>query len=320
MERTRFNGVRDQVEMEDLRPNGDREWIELEGRRLNGASGTKGFISTMGGDIRLYRDISKPEDGSNETIEVVLVSFLQLMELNSNAGQVVDTSSRTHTIGSFSRQQFFCTSVNNTLMAHSSNVTADCLLCITHFGSFAAPTSFRLNACFIKNNGTITQQDEVSNVTTGQLKFSVELTNGWNWCDSTCRGGPGQYVELDIGIRLPETGEKLVIKGDGIQEPFRPRRFPLGSGSNVEFSTMVLLDGLWKSLSSNTPVMTERNGMMVVTLRFARFNDTLFYDPTIQVADKVPDKVANHPAKSSSALMTSYVMLVLAFSMYSLTA
>jgi len=93
--------------------------------------------------------------------------------------------------------------------------------------------------------------------------------------------------------------------------------FNLGTGANVEFSTMVSLDSTWKSLVDNTPYMSQRDDMNVVTLRFPRYNETLLYDPTIKIKDKVSD-----PPKSSSTsiMMMSNPSLLFALIVYGLTA
>jgi len=252
---------------------------------IEGPRGIKGSVSTMGGAIRLFRDITKPgQNGTMKTAEIV-VSFEQLRELNSNFTQVVDNNNRTHMLKSFVDQNFTCINDTNFPILYSNNVTADCLFCWTSLKDLLAPVNFRLNACVIKQNGTITQQNEVTKVTVGQVKFSVEITKGWPWCDSTCRGGAGTYLDLDIALKLPAGVDKMV-KSQPVQETNRPKKFDLGAGAMVEFSTVVAVDGAWKSLVYPTPSLLQRDGVNTVTLRFPHFDTNLVYDPTIETGDK----------------------------------
>jgi len=280
---------------------------------VEGARGTKAHILTMGGTIKLLREI--PRTGASKNMSTplktaeVFVSFEQLRELNSNFTQVVEggSSNRTHA-RMFGDLNFTCISDHNFTMPFSTNVTADCVLCTTTIKDFYA--GFKLNACVIKQNGTITQQSEISKVTVGQLKFSVEITKGWPWCESNCKGGAGAYMDLDIGIKLPMGADKVHKPQAMTTEPNRPKRFDLGAGAIVEFSTVAALDGVWKSLTYPTPSLLPRDGLNVVTLRFPRFENNLIYDPTVDTGDKAwpPGSSAWKAAASSYLLLISYCL------------
>lgn len=282
---------------------------QLEEEIIMGSKGTTGVISTMGGTIRVFRGITKP--GSNVTLKTgeIAVSFSQLRELTSNLTQVVDNFNRTHAIKSFSAQMFTCINDDNYTMPHSTNVTADCLFCWTSFKDFYAPSNFRIHACVIKQSGSIKQQDEVTNVTVGQLKFSVELDKGWPWCLDTCRGGAGEFLDLDLSIKLPP-GTDRGMKPQGTREPNRPKRFDLGAGAMVEFSTMALLDGVFKSLSHDTPSLIQKDGLNVITLRFPRFVYNMLYDPTVETGDTVFENIRATAAPIPSLSSTSGPLLL----------
>jgi len=139
----------------------------------------------------------------------------------------------------------------------------------------------------------------------------VEVSKGWPWCGDTCRGGAGTFLELDMAIKLPSGADKgLKNQGTGIQEPNRPKRFDLGAGAMVEFSTVALLDTNWKQLVHPTPSLLQRDGLNVITLRFPRFETSLIYYPTVDIGDKAwPPGSAWQATASSLLLMVSYCLV-----------
>jgi len=182
-------------------------------------------------------------------------------------------------------QIFSCWTHTNVQLPYSTNVTADCMDCSTDINQFSKTTKFTIKACIVKDNGTITQMDEVSNVTAGQLKLTVEMSNGWQFCDNTCKGGEGKYLDLDVCLKLPP-GAGRMVKVQPDKQPFRPKIFNLGSGATVQFSTKIELDGVWTNLTSGYPNLTQKApDTNVITLRFPQFINTLVYDPTIDVGD-----------------------------------
>jgi len=255
---------------------------------LEGPKGTKCSITQQGGNMKVYRDVTKFNSSSNDTLKTmeISVNFLQLKELNANGTQVVDNENKTHAMTSFTDQTFTCANNSNTPVRYSDGIMADCFYCWTSFKGIFEKVGFKINVCILKNNGTITQSNELSNVTAGQLKFTLEMTKGWPWCDNTCKSGVGQYMDLDIGIKLPGGIDKVLNKTVKMQDKPGPARIDLGSGAGIEFSKIAGIDGTWKPLAQNTPSMVQKDGMTVVTLRFLRFDNDLLYDPTIETGDK----------------------------------
>jgi len=282
--------------------------------KFDGPKGTKCSITQKGGNITVYRDVTKYDVNKTKitsTMEIT-VSFLQLKELNANGTQVVDNTNKTHVMTSFSDQYFNCAMMKNVSIAYSTDVRADCFYCWTTFKGMFDKLGFNINVCILQNNGTITQQDEVSNVTAGQLKFTVDLTKGWPWCDGDCKNGPGEFMDMDIGIKLPPGAAKLLNKTVTTQDKQRPTRFDLGYGAMVEFSKIAAVDGTWKPLAQNTPTMVQKDGMSVVTLRFPRFATTLIYDPTVETGDKAFEGMAGSAVRTTLAVPVLIVAVFMA--------
>jgi len=280
----------------------------MDSTPIKGAKGTKGSIATWGGDITIYRDLTQP--GSNKTLKTadITVSFLRLSELNADKRPVVDKNNRTHTMASFPKQNFSCLSSANSTMPYSSTVKADCWYCWTDFTDIFAPARFRTSVCIVQNNGTIMQQQEISNVSEGQVKLSIEMTKGWPWCDANCSGGMGKFIDLDIAIKLPSGimyfGVNSTTTTTRVDN--QPTKFSLGSGVNVEFSTMSLVDGTWTKLVDNTPALMQTNTTNTVTMRFARFETNLVYDPTFDTGS-----VAFNPNSSGRLAALSFHIIVI---------
>lgn len=265
---------------------------------IKGVKGTRGSINTMGGDITIYRDLTKEGGNKTEKTADITVSFLRLTELNKDKMPVIDKNNKSHTMTTFSKQTFTCISSPNFTMPYSSSVKADCWSCSTDFvdlfgQTITAPAKFRIMACIVQNNGTITQQQEVSNVTEGQLKLSIEVTKGWPWCeDATCVNGRGQFLDLDLAIKLPAS-IKRADKVNRTKVDYEPARFDLGGGIKVEFSAMSLVDGAWAKLGDTTPSLTQNspiNQTDTVALRFNRFENNLLYDPTFDLGNSPFDQ------------------------------
>jgi len=294
--------------------------------KLQGPKGTKCVISKTGGNMTVFRDVfitvpdtNKTSNNStnktmvskmSKTMEIG-VSFLQLKELNANGSQVIDTNNVSHSFTTFSTLPFKCAPTINSPVMSSPDVIADCLFCWTNFTGLFEKTTFRINACIAKTNGTITQLDESSNVTAGQLKFSVELMNGWQWCDSSCKNGAGEFLDMDIGIKLPKGAEKMLDKIVTKQEKGRPAKFDLGSGAIVDFSKIVSVDGKWAALAQNTPSMAQRDGMNVVTVRFPRFNSFIYYDPTVETGDKAFEAMGANSASRKTLPFPIFIIAAL---------
>jgi len=281
---------------------------------LDGARGTKGFISLRGGNIRLYRKITKPGTSTTVNSGEVNIKFCTIREMNNAFSPVTDELNRTRVITSLRDQMFNCSSTKDVILPHSSNASADCIDCYTELMQFNKPTIFTIKACLVKEAGVITQMEEVSNVSVGQLKFSIEMTNGWPFCDASCSGGAGKYLEVDVCIRLP-TGHGRIMRDQPVQQPNRPKRFNLGGGATVQFSTKTEIDGTWMNLASGYPVLSQKSSdNNIITLRFPTFNEKMFYDPTVDLNgdEEVPPSNTAQPARCYfMPLITSVLLLAL---------
>jgi hypothetical protein len=255
-----------------------------------GIKNNHAYVNTQGGAIRIFRAVTKPGATQATPTGEVVLSFGAIQELNLLLQPVYDgVTNAEHALRTLRSQRYACSSVLNYTMTSWVDALADCLLCHTNYTHAGGqPGTFLVSACVIKRAGQIIQQNEVSSVHPGQLKFTVSLpAPGWAWCGEACRGGAGLWLDLDIHIKLPPLGQApRGARPESSQLPNAPKRFHLAAGAVVEFSTKTLLDGDWTSLAPGYPILGEKEGDHVVTLRIPRFSSSMLYDPTVDIDEE----------------------------------
>jgi hypothetical protein len=259
---------------------------------LNGAAGLKAYVTKTGGKIRVYRDVMT-RNGTKSTGKVE-ISLDRIEEVDDN----LDAAKLRSKVSSFANVNFTVQSMLNVQLGNSSGVFADCLNCsgvlpLTGVDGDRA-TAVSLAVCAIKTNGSLTMNDEETNVTAGQLKFTFTMSS-WGWA------GPNNKLAVDINIKTPPN--RNIVNGSDAHR--KPTKFSLGGDAFMEFSRQTFLDNNWVSMPAGYPMYRSRGAINVFRLIFNQFNNTAVYDPNVEVGYQVDDSGSTDTNGTSTATVDS---------------
>lgn len=225
--------------------------------------------------------------------ERVVVEMDELKERDSNGNEVGKTGrpSTKHSFNTFASQDFmFTDTVESTLQ--DINVTT-----FQFKSSLLEGTANLTVTVYIFNeDGNITLGDEETEVQRGNVKFSI-LIEKWRFCgtnagdDSCTKGGraeTGEFLDFVITIKGKGTpspkNESDEDEGRRGGRQKRGKKYDLGGDSEVVLSTKVQYDGgNFTDMASGYPKTVTRGSKTSFVFRFERFNESVFYDPTVEV-------------------------------------
>ncbi|KAL4228464.1 hypothetical protein ACF0H5_011511 [Mactra antiquata] len=213
------------------------------------------------GKIRLYK-WDNVSDG-------IVITFSAIAELTDAEEEI-----RAHRYYSFAQLDFIFSDLENTTYM-DSNVT------VTKF-SFSAQIPIGGNSANLKSevflfteDGNITVAGEEVEVTEGTMKFNVEI-DSWTFCDNCKQGNKdvtGALLDFDVEI-----------KGASAPKETSPGVYDMGDGATVLVPRQVVYDNTTtKDMPTGYPKLEVKGAKNIFTFRFERFNDSVFYDPTVDL-------------------------------------
>jgi len=145
--------------------------------------------------------------------------------------------------------------------------------------------------CAIQNNGTLVLNNEVTNVTAGQLKITFTMTS-WGWT--------GANNKLAVDINIKTTPNRDI--GNNTDAHGKPTKFSLGGDAFLEFSRVTYLDNQWYTMPTGYPLYKSRGANNVFRLIFDHFNNSVVYDPNVEVGYQVDGGTTDPNAASTVAV------------------
>ena len=193
--------------------------------------------SGKSGKLRLWREEPAASGATNETkprMTPPIFIFLDgINEINTD-GNVIEESKGNgkHQFRAFKELDF------NLGDAKTGNIP-NSLISSEYFEMNAQlkdrTSTLKMKVYVAAADGDMTIDGEVTAITIGNVKFSLELSD-WEWCDATaCDGDVGDMVEVSIAIGIPP--ERKVTSGSS----GRPKKFEMGKNSFIDFSSKVLI-------------------------------------------------------------------------------
>jgi len=261
-----------------------------EEAELGGATGLKAFVTKTGGKIRVYREVTR--NGTIKSTEKVEISIDQIQEVDDKCDALKPSTK----ISSFANVNFTVQSMTNVQLGNLSGVYADCLNCSGVLtGKVGGDTAISLAVCTIRNNGSLTTNGEVSNVTAGQLKITFTMTSWGTWTSANNK------LAVDINIKIPPNRD--VVNGSDTHG--KPTKFSLGADAFMEFSRMAYQDSRWYTMPDGYPLYKSKGAAganNVFRLIFDHFSNSTVYDPNVEVGYQLNDTGSTDTNVSSATV------------------
>lgn len=211
--------------------------------------------------------------------DAVMVTMDFLRELDANGNEVGKSGSKKHSINTFAAQDFTFT---NKGLVNYENVSTNAV----DFSTSISTDIGKLDVMtyIFRNNGTVGTDTERWKVIFGDIKFNLFLSN-WKWCGDQVTCGNGKNTEtgafIDVGIEIKSKSEPKKQKG-------KNGSFALGDGIDLQLSSRVLIDGVWKNMPAGFPSLEVKNGKSLFTFRFPKFTTDAKYDPVMHLSESSP--------------------------------
>lgn len=141
-------------------------------------------------------------------------------------------------------------------------------------------SNFTCQLIMFVEDGEYTYGSETYSVTAGTFKFGYDFTY-WPFCtiggtgETECTHG-GQEQEgayLDLTISLKNDGDDAVEDGTTVEYP--------DSAYLYQPNTYELTGGVYETMPEGYPMIELQGSKTILTYRFARFNQGLYYDPVL---------------------------------------
>lgn len=173
----------------------------------------------------------------NEDPNALKVAFDAIRELDKD-GAVIGKGGRVkHSFNTFASQSFMFSNITDDQYQNLSAKRLDFVANLTSVGATLTAQMY-----LFEEEGNITQDDEVSQVSKGTLKFNIVLEN-WSFCgmnEEICRQGSktsvGEYIEFVIAIKGKKSGTK---KGGGRKKRTNAQEYDMGGDASVVLSGKV---------------------------------------------------------------------------------
>lgn len=208
-------------------------------------------------------------DNSTMDVECEMDALRQL-----DADGIVRGRGEKYSINSFATQQF--TFSEPTESTYGGLDVTKVIFDSTLGPRNGAVAKIKIEIMIFKEAGVFNVGNDTVNVTSGAVKFNVEMSE-WVWCGGgnscTGQGGDGASVELDIGIQSVGKGSPNPMGASGF--------FDLGGGRELLMLSTYSTDegNSWKAMPDDYPKV---NGS-TFTLKFPRWgeNEKVVYDPVV---------------------------------------
>lgn len=186
-----------------------------------------------------------------------------ISEVDETGAEVGKTGRIKHSINTMATQSFIFDNLKETTF---QNVT-------THEFSFRTSINdigkLKVDTIFIAEGGSLGTETETWKVSSGDIKFNIELSD-WTFCPVSCSEGIAKYIDLGIEIK----GNKQENKGN--------QTIDIGDAT-VELSNRVNVDGVEIFMPAGYPKVETKGSKQLFMFRFPTFQNKLIYDPLIQL-------------------------------------
>lgn len=212
-----------------------------------------------------------------------------ISEVDENGFEVGKTGNNKHSINTMATQSFIFDNIKETSF---QNVT-------THEFSFRTDINgigkLKVDTIFIAEAGSLGTETETWKVSSGDVKFNIELSD-WTFCPTSCSGGTAKYIDLGIEIK----GNKRENKGN--------QTIDIGDAT-VELSNRVNVDGVEIFMPAGYPKIETKGLKQLFMFRFPTFQNKLIYDPVIQLTST---------SNGYKSMSLSFYVFVIAWSLISI--
>lgn len=269
-------------------------------------------VKGQSGKIALTKSATDTESKKSTTI-----TMKSLYEKDKDGNIIGTSGSLKHSFNNFAQLDFeFSPLVNSTyqeLSCRYYNFTATDIV--------NENTTLTAFIYIFQENGTITVgEDQEVDVKEGTVKFSVEVEN-WPFClaksecsDSTCCQKGSTY---EVGSYLDFTIEMKTNDEDPSDIQEDSDTLSLGNNTQIILNSQVYADGEWIYMPEGYPLQEDSN-KSYITLRFAKFNSSVLYDPVVDMSGEVTYRDTTSSSvdvevdgNSSSFMTISFYLLAL---------
>lgn len=270
-------------------------------------------ISVEGVFVRILGQSGKfimgRKSNPSEDPNALKVAFDAIRELNKD-GAVIGKSGRVkHSFNTFASQSFVFSNITDDQYQNLSAKRLDFVANLTSVGA-----TLTVQMYLFEEEGNITQNDEVSQVSKGTLKFNMVLEN-WSFCGmngETCKQGQstsvGEYVEFVIAIKGRKSGTK---KEKGRKRRTNAQEYDMGGDASVVLSGKARYDSSseYENLPDGFPKTEMKGSSQLFVFRFRKFNSSVFYDPqlTLDGNDTTGDTTTQTPSGTDSTLTAAQI-------------
>jgi len=227
------------------------------------------------GKFTVYPAAKGEEKGIQVTMDAV-------REVDS-AGNAVGTSGNTkHSLNTFASQQFTVHPTEMVEIKGKDNTSVSAAKVAFDASINSGIGKIQVDTFVMTSGGKVGPPGETWAVKKGDLKWNIIISK-WKFCGTTgnaCKKGQtdeiGRFIELDITVKgLKDASTK------------NNKTVDLG-GTNLELSDQVRVDGgNWTKMTEKYPKITIRGSQTIITFRFPKFSENVFYDPLIGTSTMV---------------------------------
>lgn len=248
---------------------------------------------------------SNPSEDPN----ALKVAFDAIRELDKD-GAVIGKGGRVkHSFNTFASQSFMFSNITDDQYQNLSAKRLDFVANLTSVGA-----TLTVQMYLFEEEGNITQDDEVSQVSKGTLKFNMVLEN-WSFCGmngETCKQGQksseGEYIEFVIAIKGKKSGTK---KEGGRKKRTNAQEYDMGGDASVVLSGKARYDNSseYENLPQGFPKTEMKGSSQLFVFRFRKFNTSVFYDPqlTLDGNDTTGETTTQTPSSPDSTLSAAQI-------------
>lgn len=248
---------------------------------------------------------SNPSEDPN----ALKVAFDAIRELDKD-GAVIGKGGRVkHSFNTFASQSFMFSNITDDQYQNLSAKRLDFVANLTSVGA-----TLTVQMYLFEEEGNITQDDEVSQVSKGTLKFNMVLEN-WSFCGmngETCKQGKtsseGEYIEFVIAIKGRKSGTK---KEGGRKKRTNAQEYDMGGDASVVLSGKARYDNSseYENLPQGFPKTEMKGSSQLFVFRFRKFNTSVFYDPqlTLDGNDTTGETTTQTPSSPDSTLSAAQI-------------
>lgn len=197
--------------------------------------------------------------------KIVTIDFDSMVEKDATGETVGMTGALNdqHGVNSFATQSFTFSQLS---VVNYKNLSFDTFTFESPINSIG---KLKCQVFIAKENGTITDGDDTFSVSNGDVKWNIEIPE-WTFLIN------GAFIDLDVEIKT-KSGEEA--SGSG-------KSFSVGN-AQLKMASSVLKDNQTVPMPATYPKMISKGNKKIFTFRFAKFSNSLLYDPMFNYGDAV---------------------------------